>query len=130
VPTEKLTVESWFLDWLDSKDQLAAATFKQYKSAVHRFLEYLSERRRIPLKALGAKEIRGYVKKLRSDGIGASTINKTARKILSTALAKAARLGKIQHNPVAEVDPEKVDQARRDVFTPEQVAAIARGFER
>ena len=122
---ERVTIKTWFEDWLASKEQLSPATRLAYEQAVRDFLEYLGPgggARR--LESISEADIRGFVAQLRSEGRAPTTINKLVRKFLSVPFEKARRRGLIKFNPVIATDPERGDATAREVFTPEQVVQL------
>jgi hypothetical protein len=124
-PIAAVTIGDWLTSWLDTKSHVAAATRKGYQQAIREFLDFLgpkgSKRR---LESITEKDIRDFTAKLRAEGRSAATVTKLVRKFLSQAFEKARRLGRIRFNPVHAVSLEKFESAKRDVFTPEQVAAL------
>ena len=124
---ERLSIEQWLNQWLAGKTEISAATRLGYQQVAREFLDYLgaqgSKRR---LDSITETDIRGFIAHLESDGRSANTIRKLVRKYLSTAFEKARLTGRITHNPVRAVDPQKVEVSVRDTFTPDQVAELLR----
>jgi integrase len=123
-PIERISVKGWFDSWLDSKGNVASATFLGYQQTIREFLEYLGPHganRRI--ESITERDIEGFIRLLRQEGRGPVTINKL-RKYVSQPFEKARKLGKIRYNPVAATSPEKIDSAPKATFTGDQVAAL------
>ena len=124
-PIAAVTIGDWLNSWLEAKTHVSPATRKGYQQATREFLEFLGEKgRRRRLESIGERDIREFTARLRADGRSAATVTKLVRKFLSQAFEKARRLGRIRFNPVHAVSPEKHESAKRDIFTPEQVAAL------
>jgi integrase len=124
---ERLSIEQWLNQWLAGKTEISRATRLGYEQVSREFCAYLGPRgSKRRLDSITETDIRGFVAHLESDGRSANTIRKLVRKYLSTAFEKARLTGRITHNPVRAVDPQKVEVSVRDTFTPEQVAELLR----
>ena len=120
------TCKDWFAEWLAGKSGATAArTILKYKQVSGDFLAHLGDRASLPLNAVSVTDVRLFRDRLRKEGHSPSNVNQTVRKVLSSPFAAALRLGYITVNPCAGVEALK-DEAdtERDVFTPEQVAAL------
>jgi hypothetical protein len=116
---ERLSIEQWFNLWLAGKTEISHATRLGYEQVAREFLAYLGPRgdkRR--LDSITENDIRGFMASLAAEGRSAGTINKLVRKYLSTAFEKARLTGRITHNPVRAIDPQKLDISTRGTFTP------------
>jgi integrase len=129
-PVQYVTVKDWLTDWLAAKEhQTSKATMVAYGQAVADFLAHLGERgaaRR--LDSITPTDIEGFIRVLRKEGRSASTINKI-RTYLSQPFEKARKGGTIPFNPIATVQPEKVEPVTKGVFTLQQVAALVAAAE-
>ncbi len=125
------TCRAWLDEWLAGKTGATSdRTFLKYSQVTKDFLEHLGSRADLPLNAISVADIRGFRDSLRKTGISPSTINQTVRKVLSTPFMAALRLGYIPVNPCAGVEALKDGaDTEKDVFTPEQVAALCRCAE-
>lgn len=120
------TCKDWFAEWLAGKaGATAARTILKYRQVCGDFLAHLGDRASLPVNAVSVADVRLFRDKLRKAGHSPSNVNQTVRKVLSSPFAAALRLGFIAVNPCAGVESLKdAADTERDVFTPEQVAAL------
>jgi integrase len=117
------TVKDFFANWLAGKElSQAKNTGLRYKSAVSFFIQSLGKRAKLPLSAVGAKDIEAF-RDSRLKLVGASTVSDDM-KIISSAFNRARRQGAIQVNPSEAVDiPASVTQTK-EPFTASEVKIL------
>jgi integrase len=126
-PVARIKLCDWLKDWLESKvDAVSKGNYQRYQYAATQFLEFLGQdSNRMLLESVNESHIRGFAKKLKSEGRSGPTVNKIVRGDLGNAFNRAVKLGKITHNPVHGVAAEKdPDRKPRMKFTPEQIAKL------
>jgi integrase len=126
-PIERISIKGWLEDWLAAKEVSAkAVSVKAYAVAINEFLRFLgpsaSQRR---LESISETDIEGFVAHLVESGRSAVTVNKLARKYLSSPFEKARRTGKIKYNPVHGTAPLKTEaKTTKETFSAAQVIAL------
>lgn len=124
-PVERVTIGDWLESRLASKKPaITASSYTVYSQAVREFQEHLGEKgpsRR--LESISELDVQGFIDAIRASGRSAITINKL-RAALSSPFEKARRVGRIPYNPVAGTSAEKSDAARKETFSPLQIAAL------
>jgi integrase len=122
---ESHTCRAWLTEWLQSREgTTAASTLAKYRQVTKAFLDHLGGRGDLDIAAVTVRDVREFRDKLRAAGRMPQTVNQLLRKNLAIAFNKAKRLGLIPVNPVDAVEPLVEGESKRDIFNPEQVAAI------
>jgi integrase len=122
----RLSVKGWLSQWLETRrPALSPGTFQNYTQATREFLAFLSPGENRRLGSINIGDAEAFIAHLRRSGRQPSTINKL-REIISTAFERARRTGRIQSNPFAATTAERRDEARRQPFTPGQIARLLR----
>ncbi len=115
----------WLQEWLkDKKGSRQSTTVAKYEQVVDRFLVHLGRKADAGLGNVTATDIRNFRDLMQAEGRAASTVNDLVSKILFAPMAKAVRLGYIQLNPCAAVEPLKEIETEAGTFSSEQVAAL------
>ena len=121
----------WLKEWVAGKNGATSdRTLLKYKQVTDDFLTHLGDRATLPLNAVSVADVRSFRDALAKKGLSPTTANQVSRKVLSAPFEAARRLGYITVNPCQGVEALK-DSAdiERDVFTPEQVAALCKVAE-
>lgn len=121
----------WLDEWVAGKNGATSErTLVKYQQVTKDFLEHLGDRAARPLNAISVTDVRSFRDALAKKGLSPTTANQVSRKVLSAPFEAARRLGYITVNPCQGVEALK-DSAdtERDVFTPEQVAALCKAAE-
>jgi integrase len=122
---QRINIGAWLDEWLASKTRISVATRKGYQQAIRLFKEFLGAKGlQRPLESISESDIRAFVAGLENSGRSACTVANISRKYLSQPFERARKRGLIKFNPVIAVEGPKFDNARRDTFTPEQVASM------
>ena len=117
------TVKDFFANWLAGKELGAARdTFLRYRSTVDLFMAHLGKRSKLPLSAIGARDVEDF-RNSRLKLVSASTVSDDL-KIVRTAFNKARKQGAIQANPCEAVDFPKSVAQTREAFTASEVKAL------
>jgi integrase len=116
---------AWLDEWLAGKKGVTTErTRLKYVQYINEFRASLGDKANSPLNGISPREVRTFRDALARSGHSPVTIN-GALKILASPFNAALRLGYITVNPCAGVEPLRDDaDAEKDVFTPEQVAAL------
>ena len=115
------SVEAYLTDWLTGIEaRNAAGTRERYGNTVRIFLEHLGERARNPINSVTARDVDAFVRRRLASGAAPKTAV-VDLKTLNTAFRRAEAYGTILKNPVAAVQPPKVESSERLVFSPEEV---------
>ena len=125
------TCEGWLTEWVAGKGgAVAGSTLVRYRQVVGAFLGYLGNRAAMPLNAITIGDVRGFRDALAKQGLSASSVNQTIRKVLATPFLAAVRAGFIQVNPCSGVDALLDDaEIERDTFTARQVGELIAAAE-
>lgn len=120
------TCRGWIEEWLTGKQgAIAPRSLIKYRQVTTGFLDYIAPRADSPLAAITLSDVRGFRDAIAKSGASPATANQSVRKVLSAPFEAARRLGYIPLNPCHGVDALKDNaESERDVFTPEQVAAL------
>jgi integrase len=107
VGTEKLeehTVEGWLRSWLAIKTAAGSEkTLVRYTHVVTSFLEWMGDRRSVPLEHLTSADLTGFQASQRKAGRAAVTVN-LAVKTISQALQAAKKRGILTHSPAEPLE--------------------------
>jgi len=124
-PLHFRTVRSWLTGWLEEKKiGTSARTLMKYQQIVREFLDHLGPRADAMLAEIVDDDLKSFRNSLARAGHSASTVN-TALKILRSPFHLAHRKGYIAADPCVGVGLVEDDiDIERDVFTPEQIAAL------
>ena len=124
------TAESWLRDWLRGKEvSKSKNTHVKYSHTIESFLTHLQGRAKLNIAAINPKDIAGFRDVQIASGKHPNTVRYLVKQ-LRIPFNAARRQGIITHNPAESVElpgkPKTEDgcEATRDVFTPEQVAAL------
>lgn len=124
------TAESWLRDWLRGKEvSKSAGTHTKYAHTVESFIEHLGARARLNVAAISSKDVAGYRDAQIASGKHPNTVRYLVKQ-LRIPFNAARRQGIITHNPAEAVElpapakREDGEETHRDVFTPEQFAAL------
>ena len=125
-PLHFQTVADYFTHWKKQWDAgKAKNTAIKYTQTVDSFLKAIGKRATQPLGNIGPGDLEKWRDALQKGGRTPATVNFNL-KVISIAFQKAQRLGYITVNPCHGLEAIRDDtEAERDVFTPEQVKALA-----
>ncbi|XHR27369.1 MAG: tyrosine-type recombinase/integrase [Chthoniobacteraceae bacterium] len=125
------TCRGWFDEWLAGKQgAIAPRSLVKYRQVTADFLDHLAARADHPLAAISLADVRGFRDAVAKTGVSPVTVNQTVRKVLSAPFEAARRLGFIPVNPCAGIEAIRdTAVAEKDVFTPEQIAALCAASE-
>lgn len=118
------TLAAWLAQWLESKTALnSPGTALRYGQTVKGFLAHLDRRARLPLTAITARDVQGFLSARSKSGCAPSTVQ-VEGKTLRAAFNRARREGLISVNPAEQVDLPKRQSVERGTFTPVEVAIL------
>lgn len=127
------TCQGWFKEWLaGKKGAVGTRSFVKYEQITKAFVEFLGDRAALTLAAISVRDVRGFRDKLSRDGLSASTVNQSVRKVLSTPFGAAVKLGYITVNPALAVEALRDvagAERERDAFSVEQVQKLVEATE-
>ena len=124
--TDSPTVSEWLERWIRTeKGAVTAGTMIRYEQIVRDFLSSIGAHAQVPLEALSTDTILEFKERWLSGGRSPRTVNQTI-KILKRPFKIALEQGLIDRNPVAAVRPIRTSSAKKGVFSPEQIRALAR----
>jgi integrase len=130
-PLHFQTVRSWLEGWIEDKkhEKVSERTLLKYEQIVREFLAHLEERADAALNEIVDEDLKGFRNALVRSGHSASTVN-GAIKILHSPFHLAHLKGYIAADPCAGVGLVDDDaDIEKDVFTPEQIAALVAAAE-
>lgn len=127
-PLHFRTARTYLTEWAESKkNEIELRAYFKYHQIIHEFLAHIGVKADQLLREVTPTDIRLWRDKLKRDGHSAPTVN-GAIKILRMPFRAAHELGYIDINPCARSAVKLLkDEARnvsKDVFTPEQIAAL------
>jgi integrase len=124
------TVAEWFDHCVKQKRKSRAdKTAARHEQVRNEFVAFLGDRANLNIATVTDKDIAEFRDRRESLGLAPNTLNGDIT-ILSSAFNAARRQGHINVNPCAEIEDIK-DRvtARKETFTPEQVAALVRAAD-
>ena len=122
------TAHAYLVEWLEgTKDTVATRSYWRYYQTIHEFLNHIGTKAEGLLSEITPIDVRSWRDALKRKGLSAPTVN-GAIKVLRMPFKAAHDNGYIEINPCTKnsVRPLR-DEARnvaKDVFTPEQIAAL------
>jgi integrase len=122
------TAHAYLVEWLEgAKDTVATRSYWRYHQTIHEFLNHIGTKAQALLSEITPIDVRSWRDALKRKGLSAPTVN-GAIKVLRMPFKAAHDNGYIEINPCTKnsVRPLR-DEARnvaKDVFTPEQIAAL------
>jgi integrase len=121
IKPQNITVAKHLDQYVEAaQHNLKPRTVKRYREAIEKHLKPAFGKKK--LHKLDAMDIQDfYVKKL-SEGVSPSTIQ-LIHAVLSSALKRAVRWGRIEHSPCKDVEVPKMDRKEVEPFTREEVQA-------
>ena len=118
------SVEKYLKDWLTNIEaKNSSATAERYGHTVDLFLEYLKDRANLPITAITAAHIEGFL----SWRLNQNVAPKTAIvdiKTLNVVFHRAERYAVILKNPVTAVELPKAVSSEREIFTDDDVKKL------
>jgi integrase len=129
-PLHFRTTRTYLAEWVENtRGDVDHRTYLKYYQAVHLFLKHLGVKADRLLREITPTDVRSWRDSLKAKGLSAPTVN-GALTILRMPFKAAHDLGFIDINPCATSAVRVLrDEARnvsKDVFTPEQIAALLR----
>jgi integrase len=124
------SVAEWFDHFVKGKQKSRAdKTAQRHQQVMRDFFEFLGPKARLNIAAITSFDIANFRLHRETLGLAPSTLNGDVA-ILSAAFNAALKQGHVTVNPCAAIEPvrDKVTE-RKEVFTPEQVAAILKAVE-
>jgi integrase len=123
------TVEQWLGHFVKQKRKSRSdKTARRHEQMMREFIEFLGPRARLNIAAITSGDIAAFRDQRHSLGLAPATVNLDIT-ILSAAFNSAWKQGHISVNPCAPIEPLKDKAQRKQVFTPEQVAALVKVAE-
>jgi integrase len=122
-----VSIADWFDHVVKQKEKSRAdKTGQRYAQTLNEFVGFLGSRARLNIATVTSPDIAEFRDRRQSLGLAPSTINGDVT-ILSAAFNAALRQGHISVNPCLAIEPVKDRAAaRKETFTPDQVAALVR----
>ena len=122
------TTRAYLLEWLEgTKDTVATRSYWRYYQTIHEFLGHIGTKAEGLLSEITPIDVRSWRDALKRKGLSAPTVN-GAIKVLRMPFKAAHDNGYIGINPCTKNSVRALrDEARnvaKDVFTPEQIAAL------
>jgi integrase len=123
------TVRQWLHHFVrQKKKSRAGKTAARHEQMMNEFLAFLGRRADVNVAAITSKDISDFRDSRERQGLAPATVNLDIT-ILSSAFNAAQKQGHVSVNPCAALEPLPNTSERKDVFTPEQVTALAQTAE-
>jgi len=124
------SVREFCAEWMRGKtNSRQQGTATRYEASVTRFNELLGVKADRPISAVTPHDCQKFYDQLAEANLAPATM-RVEMKTISSMFNHARRLGLIATNPAAAVQlPERIQQVKRKVFTPEQVQMMIDGAE-
>ena len=111
--------------WLAEKvGVVSSETMRSYRAASRCLLNFLGPAAKGSLRSLTKQRVVDFRNHLRNEGRTPGTVNKILKSCLAGAFESARKEGVIEFNPFVAVDGLKEKRVKKDIFSPEQVAAL------
>ena len=124
------TVRQWLDQFVTQKQKSRAEkTALRHEQMMEEFVAFIGDKANLNIAAITSADIAAFRDHRSSRGLAPSTLNVDIT-VLSAAFNAALRQGHITVNPCLAIEPvkDKVN-ARRDVFSPEQVRALVKAAD-
>jgi integrase len=124
-PLRRPTVREWLSEWLETRTgTVADKTRLKYKQVTNDFLHSLGRRSGLKLESIGLNDLLQFRNQLLTEGRTPQTVNQLVGKVLASPFAKAVKLGFLDTNPVAHLEPLKTTRVEKDIFRPEEIVKL------
>jgi integrase len=128
-PIRHYTVEQWFTNWLDIKQQVRSGhTMLRYRQVIRDFQRSLGHKAKLPLEHITSKDVFKYRDSITASGKTARTAN-LALAVVSNVLNSAVRQHLIAVNPATALENLAIKSEEKGTFTPDQVSKLVKAAD-